>query len=117
MTLTGGNLTTPLTTTTAQDGTYSFTGLQPGTYTVTQTQPTAYLPGTITAGTDGGTVGSETISQVTLNAGDSATGYNFGELNQPSISGFVYYEPNAPNADPLSKTTRHPGHRAASPSR
>jgi hypothetical protein len=38
MTLTGGNLTTPLTTTTAQDGTYSFTGLQPGTYTVTQTQ-------------------------------------------------------------------------------
>ena len=42
MTLTGGNLTTPLTTTTAPDGTYSFTGLQPGTYTVTQTQPTAH---------------------------------------------------------------------------
>ena len=109
MTLTGGNLTTPLTTTTASDGTYSFSGLQPGTYTVTQTQPTAYQPGTITAGTDGGTVSPETISLVTLNAGDSATGYNFGELNQPSLSGYVYYEPNAPTQTLYQNNTATPG--------
>jgi SdrD B-like domain/Domain of unknown function (DUF4214) len=109
MTLTGGNLLTPLTTTTAQDGTYSFTGLQPGNYTVTQTQPAAYQPGTITAGTDGGTVGTETISQVNLNAGDNATGYNFGELNQPSISGFVYYEPNAPTQTLYQNNAATPG--------
>ncbi len=109
MTLTGGSLTTPMTTTTAQDGSYSFSGLQPGTYTVTQTQPAAYLPGTITAGTDGGTVGSETISQVTLNPGDTATGYNFGELNQPSISGFVYYEPDAPAQVLYQDNTATPG--------
>lgn len=96
MTLTGGNLATPLTTTTANNGSYSFTNLAPGTYTVTQTQPAAYEPGTITAGSQGGTVGSETISQVTLLSSDNGTGYNFGELNQPSIAGYVYYEPNAP---------------------
>lgn len=113
MTLTGGNLTTPLTTTTASDGSYSFTGLAAGTYTVTQTQPTGYLPGTITAGTDNGatdgTVGTENISTITLNAGDSGINYNFGELNQPSISGYVYYEPNAPAQVLYQNNTATPG--------
>ena len=49
------------------------------------------------------------ISQATLNAGDNATGYNFGELNQPSISGFVYYEPNAPQQTLYQDNTDTPG--------
>ena len=40
ITLTGGSLTTPLTTTTDSQGNYTFGSLAAGTYSVTQTQPT-----------------------------------------------------------------------------
>ena len=43
-----------LTTTTAADGTYSFSNLRPGTYKVTETQPVGYLDGKDSAGTSGG---------------------------------------------------------------
>jgi hypothetical protein len=109
ITLTGGNLTTPLTTTTAADGTFSFKGLMPGNYTVTQTQPTSYLPGTITAGTDSGQVGAEQVSQIQIASGDAATGYDFGELNLPSIAGVVYVEPNAPTQTLFQNQTATPG--------
>ena len=48
------------TTTTASDGTYSFStdsngnALRPGTYTITETQPTGYLAGTASVGTVNG---------------------------------------------------------------
>lgn len=44
----GQNLS--LTTTTASDGSYSFTGLRPGTYTLTETSPTGSLSGKDMAG-------------------------------------------------------------------
>ncbi len=109
MTLTGGNLATPLTTTTAPNGTFSFTGLVPGKYTITQTQPASYLPGLITAGTDSGTVGTEQVSQIQINASDAATGYDFGELNLPSISGVVYQETNAPTQTLYQNQAATPG--------
>src|SRR5687767_9342092 len=40
ITLSGGALTTPLTTTTDTQGNYTFSNVAAGTYTVTQTQPT-----------------------------------------------------------------------------
>ena len=67
------------TTTTDADGRYSFTNLVPGTYTVVEVHPSGWIDGKDTAGTHGGTPGNDTISNVTLNGGDHATEYNFGE--------------------------------------
>lgn len=70
-------------TTTDANGRYSFPNLVPGTYTVVEVQPSGWVDGKVTAGTHGGTPGSNTISNVTLNGGDSATEYNFGERRPP----------------------------------
>ena len=59
LTLTSGGVTIA-TTTTAADGTYTFTSdsggnpLLPGTYKVTETQPAGYLQGSNTVGTVNG---------------------------------------------------------------
>ncbi len=69
----------PMSTTTAQDGTYSFTGLAPGSYTVRMTLPDGYQPtltdvdGNTHDGVDSdGTAssdGTSTLAAVTLDAG------------------------------------------------
>ena len=78
-----------LTTTTAADGSYSFTGLAPGTYTVNETQPAAYADGPEVLGSEGGddTVNDE-MSGIVLGSGVDATGYDFIETTG-SISGTV----------------------------
>ena len=83
-----------LTTTTAADGTYCFTGLRPGTYAVTETHPVGYLDGTDTAGTVGGSAGNDTVTGIVLDSGEAATGYDFGELEATSLSGIVYDDTN-----------------------
>ncbi len=64
---------------TASDGSYSFNNLAPGTYRITQTQPAAMLDGTGAAGTLGGTVSGNSISNIVLAAGQSSTGNDFSE--------------------------------------
>ncbi len=84
-----------LTTITTADGSYSFNDLRPGIYTVTETnQPFDYLDGKDTAGVPGsGVAGNDVISNIVLNAGDSSTNNNFGELPQPAqLSGYVYVD-------------------------
>ncbi len=85
------------TTTTDGTGAYSFTGLRPSNasgYTLTETQPVTFLDGKETAGTAGGSVVnnavSQTISGIVLGSGINSTDNNFGELEPASISGFVY---------------------------
>ncbi len=99
LTLTGtttGGQSVSTTTTTAANGTYSFTTsssttlLVAGTYQIVETEPTGDLQGTDTVGTVGGTVdgtlgATDTVSSIALTAGQSGTGYNFGEL-VPTIS-------------------------------
>ena len=94
-----GAAITPQTTTTAADGSYSFTALRPGTYSVTETQPanfttrtnnpgTSFAPGTGTAGT----VAGDVIQTVVLNSNANSPANNFGEIRTANaqLSGFVY---------------------------
>ena len=82
------------TTQTDAAGFYSFTGLMPGAYSVHEVQPTGYLDGKDTAGSAGGTVGNDEISNIQLVSGQTETNYNFGELLPGSISGRVYADSN-----------------------
>ena len=100
---TGSGVPISLNTTTAADGSYSFTGLSAGTYNLIETQPASYQDGKETAGMASGQVnissfGTEAnlnrIDQIALSAGVDATGYLFGELPAASgtISGKVYVD-------------------------
>lgn len=86
------------TTTTAADGSYSFTGLLPGSYVVTEpSQPTGTLNGRTVAGSVGGTatvpsVTPSAITAIALGVNQAAVDYNFGEIMPASLSGRVYFD-------------------------
>ena len=104
LTLTGTDLLgNPVTRTvqTAADGSYAFADLMPPqagtTYTITQTQPAGYIDGIHTPGnasTPGSASAPNVISGIGISAGESATGYLFGELANATISGTVYLDRN-----------------------
>ena len=105
LTLLDSTGTTVATTTTAADGTYSFTTtasggpLVPGTYSVAETQPAGYLQGTNTVGTvngvtDGALTGLDVIGSIVLTSGQASIGNNFGELLPVSLAGNVYEDVN-----------------------
>jgi protocatechuate 3,4-dioxygenase beta subunit len=97
VTLTGTNdqgAPVSLTTTSAADGSYTFSKLRPGTYKVVETQPPNFLDGHTTAGSAGGTADVNQISGINLPVSTNATAYNFGEVLAGSLSGFVWYDPN-----------------------
>ncbi|MBX7105662.1 MAG: carboxypeptidase regulatory-like domain-containing protein, partial [Gemmataceae bacterium] len=62
------------------DGTYIFTGLRPGTYKVTETQPPNWLDGKDRAGSQGGDVTNDMVSNIPITQGVVAINYDFGEL-------------------------------------
>jgi hypothetical protein len=68
-----------LTTSTAADGSYQFTGLRPGTYTVSEVEPAGYSPGAVSTGNLGGQTSGRSVTTF-LQAGSAGTDYNFGEL-------------------------------------
>jgi fimbrial isopeptide formation D2 family protein/uncharacterized repeat protein (TIGR01451 family) len=105
------------TTTTVQtnaDGSYRFDNLRPGTYRVTETQPTValngkdYLDGTDTLGSEAGGNDStnDELANIVLSTGVStdATDYNFGELEEAELSGFVYHDSNNNGVKEASET-------------
>jgi len=110
ITLTGandlGNICNPTcpTSTTAADGTYSFTGLRPGTYAVTETQPsgindfstnTGTLVGSVNSGTVGNAgAGANVISAIVLASGEQAINYDFREDAALFVGGYVYLDVN-----------------------
>ena len=88
---------TGITTVTDQYGRYTFTGLQAGTYGVRQVeQPDGYFDGRESVGSSGGIAHNpgDKITNVSLDPGEDATEYNFGELLPASISGYVYGDVN-----------------------
>ncbi len=68
-----------LTTYTTPDGSYIFSNLKAGTYKVTEIDPQGYGDGSDKAGSAGGTVSNDGISNICLGAGVCAVNYNFGE--------------------------------------
>ncbi|HEY4309947.1 MAG TPA: SdrD B-like domain-containing protein [Pirellulales bacterium] len=93
------------TTTTDENGEYTFTGLKPGTYTVHEVQPAGYFEFGDTVGSVGGTLqGLDTIAAVTLGSGVNGTDYDFCVQAPASIAGMIHvdlngdciYEPGEP---------------------
>lgn len=82
-----------LTATTNASGGFSFGDLLGGTYTLKETQPAAYADGKDSAGTAGGTVDNDLISNIALTGGVDASNYAFGEIGQ-AITGIVYVDTN-----------------------
>jgi VCBS repeat-containing protein len=83
-----------LTIKTADDGSYSFTGLDAGSYTIKETQPSFVIDGQTTSAS-----GTATTNQIviTLSAGGSAVSNNFGELGREfsTISIRDFFSPTA----------------------
>ena len=76
------------------NGNYTFTHLLSGTYTLIETQPVGYIDGLETVGSTGGTLTPpDSITNITLDGGEDATSYNFGELGT-TIRGSVWIDLN-----------------------
>jgi hypothetical protein len=95
VTLTGTSVIGPvnLPATTDANGAYSFNNLRPGTYTITETQPASALDGLDALGNLGGTLGNDVLSNIPL-VTTSGVNYNFGEICNGALSGFVYCDGN-----------------------
>jgi hypothetical protein len=71
-------------------GNYKFVNLKAGTYKISESSFDDYFDGKDTVGSTGGTLYNDVISNITLASGEVATGYNFADLNDCSISGRVF---------------------------
>ncbi len=89
------------TTTTDENGKYSFIGLTPGVYSVVEIQPSGYLEGGDSVGfvsidgTDtavGALDGVDKITSIALSAGDDGVEYDFWEIKPATISGYVFQD-------------------------
>lgn len=81
-------------TTTDGAGAYAFANLIPGTYGLQESQPPSLLDGKDAVGSQGGSLGNDQVSSITLASGVNGQNNNFGELNPASVSGFVYADIN-----------------------
>jgi SdrD B-like protein len=75
-TTTGGQAVN-LSTTTGQDGTYSFGNLPAGTYTISVVQPDGFLQGQSFVGAFGGTPAADSVIGIPVPAGQTSVGYDF----------------------------------------
>ncbi len=86
------------TTTTDADGFYKFNGVTAGVYSVHEQQPEGYFDGAETPGRNNGETSGvpdepgDTIRQINIGWGDSATDLDFGELLGGLIEGRVHSE-------------------------
>jgi uncharacterized repeat protein (TIGR01451 family) len=94
-------------TTTAADGSYSFTDLpmpNASGYTLTETQPSGWNDGKDALGTLGGTLGNDVLSAIIFPIpGAAGTEYNFGEIQGSvglaQLSGKVWLDTNHDRLD------------------
>ncbi|GLW80517.1 SdrD B-like domain-containing protein [Actinokineospora globicatena] len=101
-------LTVNVSATSKGDGSYLFPELVAGTYSLTEEQPDNYNDGPDTPGNSGGaTSGSDTITPITLVAGENATGYLFAEYPD-SIGGRVWVDLDGDGVIDNDEPTRLP---------
>src|SRR5437660_1352220 len=97
------------TTTTAANGTYSFSTdssgnvLRPGTYVITETAPGGYLLGAAALGTvngsaDGVVTSPTKFSSIVMTSGQSGINYIFGDVKPVTLAGTVYHDINGNGA-------------------
>ncbi len=110
----GNAVSTPATT--LADGSYSFSNLRPGSYQLDEGTVSGYLPGrsatgtgTVTAGSADNTPASATfstrISGVALGSGDAGVEFNFGELRDTDIAGYVWHDADNDGVRDAGETT------------
>jgi hypothetical protein len=106
--ITGTGISFTRTTTTDENGDYSFENLPPGSYTLIETQPTSepisvgadkYLDGLDSVGSLGGvtsanTFESDTISNIVLGDEEHGADYDFSEIPEADPNGFVFVDSN-----------------------
>ncbi|TWT37695.1 Serine-aspartate repeat-containing protein D precursor [Posidoniimonas corsicana] len=73
-------------------GRYRFEGLKPGKYSVREYTPNGYFDGEERAGTVGGTVSDDLISNIVLLSDQNATNYDFCEHVGATLAGYVYHD-------------------------
>lgn len=78
------------TTTTAEDGSYSFKGLRPGDYSLRQVQPDGFFTGGENVGDGGGDASENLIQNISIESGQKLTEYNFCEHDAAEIHGRVW---------------------------
>ncbi|TWT90560.1 Serine-aspartate repeat-containing protein D precursor [Pseudobythopirellula maris] len=88
--LDSNGLGTGVYTTTDSAGYYEFIHLDAGVWGVRETQPDGWFDGKDTAGSHGVTAGNDIITGASLDYGDHAVNYDFGELLAGSIAGRVH---------------------------
>ncbi|MFK8111773.1 MAG: SdrD B-like domain-containing protein, partial [Rubripirellula sp.] len=81
-------------TTTDAQGQYFFGDLVPGTYSIVEEQPAGFFDGDARAGTAGGEASGNRITDITLDPGETAVGYDFCERPPAEISGSVFSDQN-----------------------
>ena len=81
-------------TVTDADGNYCFKNLIPGTYCVHEIQPDGFVDGKDSIGSNNGTQENDKFCEVTLQGGDKAVNYDFGEIKLSQISGQVHADGN-----------------------
>lgn len=91
-------------TTTDANGNYQFTGLAPADaagYTITETRPAGYVNGPVAppapvsgSYASANETANPVYSGIALGANTAAANYNFPEVRQPSLSGYVYVDSN-----------------------
>jgi protocatechuate 3,4-dioxygenase beta subunit len=101
--LTAAGSRVTLDTFTDANGNYRFPNLPAGTYVVREQTPTGFLyNGRTTAGSAGGSAGTDIVTAISLPAGVDAVNYNFGEVQPASTFGYVWLDAN-------SNAIREPG--------
>lgn len=81
-------------TQTNSEGEYRFRNLRPGQYSVIEEQPDGFFDGGVSAGTAGGLVGVNRVSEINLAPGVDATEYDFCEEPGASVAGSVFVDAN-----------------------
>ena len=106
-----------MTTVTNNNGVFSFGDLRPGTYDIIRTQPAIFRDYKNTAGSLGGTVNKDSITDISVPACATGVDYLFGELQQPtcrlrnlaiSVGNLFYHFERTYQSNPVAFAKQYP---------